>query len=176
MKKWFPFLNRAKSERPAPRKNRTLTDAEVLARQAQTDTAEPRPAPKGPNHLRTSEENRAKQRERREERRKNNQIGGLIREVISGEILAREALVRQVPFLIYVCFLTLLYVALGYQTERILRQKQHVQDKLEEAVSEEKTLRAEFESELQQSKLQQSTAALGLGQPTEPPTLISAAE
>ena len=74
------------------------------------------------------------------------------------------------------CFLTLLYVALGYQTERILRQKQHVQDKLEEAVSEEKTLRAEFESELQQSKLQQSTAALGLKQPTEPPTLISAAE
>ena len=44
------------------------------------------------------------------------------------------------------------------------------------AVSEEKTLRAEFESELQQSKLQQSTAALGLKQPTEPPTLISAAE
>lgn len=172
--KWLKFKRR--ETKPEGPKNRTLTEAEMLARQAQSEAAEQKKSSSGKSHLRTSEENRAKQRERREARRKNNQIGGLIREVLSGEILAREALVRQVPFLMYVIFLTLLYLALGYQTERILREKQHVQDKLEETISEEKTLRAEFESELQQSRLEQSTAALGLEQPTTPPTLLSTKE
>ena len=131
--KWLKFKRR--ETKPEGPKNRTLTEAEMLARQAQSEAAEQKKASSGKSHLRTSEENRTKQRERREARRKNNQIGGLIREVLSGEILAREALVRQVPFLMYVIFLTLLYLAIGYQTERILREKQHVQDKLEETIS-----------------------------------------
>ena len=96
--------------------------------------------------------------------------------MLSGEILAREALVRQVPFLLFASLLTILYLGLGYQTERILRDKQRTLDKLEEATAEEKTLRSDFESQLQQSRLARSTAELGLEQPTEPPILLSADE
>ena len=45
-------------------------------------------------------------------------------------------------------------------------------EQLEEAVAEEKTLRSDFESQLQQSRLATSTAELGLEQPTTPPTLL----
>jgi len=183
--KW-PSLFRTK-QRPAAEArgvNRTLSETELLARQALAEAEEARrhaaqasaPASNG-NRLRTSDEFREEQRKKkRAKRQRDNQIGGLLREVLSGEILAREALVRQVPFLLYGALLTILYLALGYQTERILREKQRTQDKLEEAVAVEKTLRSEFESQLQQSQLERSTAALGLEQPTDPPILIRADE
>ena len=185
--KLFGFLRRPKGEDPTPRGNRTLTPAELAAREAkqeaQTEAARAKAAKaaatNNPNRLRTSEEFRTEQRDKKERRRKrraDNQIGGLIREVLSGEILAREALVRQVPFLLFASLLTILYLGLGYQTERILRDKQRTLDKLEEATAEEKTLRSDFESQLQQSRLARSTAELGLEQPTEPPILLSADE
>jgi len=188
--KWFK--QRRKEERAKRPANRALTEAELLARQAQAEAKEAQDAKQamasaktapqansasGSNRLRTSEEFRAEQREKqRAKRRRDNQIGGLVREVLSGEILAREALVRQVPFLLFVSFLTILYLALGYQTERILREKQRTQDLLEEAIAVEKTLRSDFESQLQQSQLERSTAALGLEQPNSPPIVIRAEE
>ena len=184
--KLLGFLKRSKGQADAPAGNRTLTPAELAAREAQqeAEAATARAAAKksgstNPNRLRTSEEFRAEQRKKKEgrkARRADNQIGGLLREVLSGEILAREALVRQVPFLLFASFLTVLYLALGYQTERILREKQRTLEKLEEATAEEKTLRSEFESQLQQSRLARSTAELGLEQPTSPPILLSADE
>ena len=184
--KLFGFLRRSKA-RTKPRGNRTLTPAELAAREAQQEAqtvavrakAAKAAAANNPNRLRTSEEFRTEQRDKKERRRKHradNQIGGLIREVLSGEILAREALVRQVPFLLFASLLTILYLGLGYQTERILRDKQRTLDKLEEATAEEKTLRSDFESQLQQSRLARSTAELGLEQPTEPPILLPADE
>lgn len=181
------FFKRSKSTAAAPQGNRTLTPTELAAREAQAEAqaakeqaqATKKVVSNNPNRLRTSEEFRTKARdkkERRARRRADNQIGGLLREVISGEILAREALVRQVPFLLYGAFLTILYLALGYQTERILREKQKTLEKLEEATAEEKTLRSDFESQLQQSRLARSTAELGLEQPTAPPILLLADE
>jgi hypothetical protein len=184
--KLLGFLKRSKGQADAPAGNRTLTPTELAAREAQqeAEAAAAKAAAKksgstNPNRLRTSEEFRAEQRKKKEgrkARRADNQIGGLLREVLSGEILAREALVRQVPFLLFASFLTVLYLALGYQTERILREKQRTLEKLEEATAEEKTLRSEFESQLQQSRLARSTAELGLEQPTSPPILLSADE
>ena len=144
--KLLGFLKRSKAP-DAPAGNRTLTAAELAAREAQQEAqaaaakakAAEASAASNPNRLRTSEEFRSEARakkERRAKRRADNQIGGLIREVLSGEILAREALVRQVPFLLFASFLTILYLALGYQTERILRDKQRTLDKLEEATAE----------------------------------------
>lgn len=185
--KLLAFLRGGARTEEASRGNRTLTPAELAAREAQAEAKAAAEAAKSakqasnnnPNRLRTSEEFRAEQRdkkERRAKRRAENQIGGLVREVLSGEILAREALVRQVPFILYGCLLTILYLALGYQTERILRDKQKTLEKLEEATAEEKTLRSDFESQLQQSRLARSTAELGLEQPTAPPILLPADE
>ena len=185
--KLLGFLNRSKRQPTAPAGNRTLTPAELAAREAQLEAkeaaAKARSAKEAtttnPNRLRTSEEFRAEQREkkeRRDRRRKENQIGGLIREVLSGEILAREALVRQVPFLLYVSLLTLLYLALGYQTERIVRENHQTKERLEEAWSIERTLKAGFESQLQQSSLARRTQDMGLEQPSVPPIVLPAEE
>ena len=118
---------------------------------------------------------RAAGQEERRERRADNQIGGLIREVLSGEILAREALVRQVPSLLFASFLDHPVPRFGYQTERILRDKQRTLDKLEEATAEENAaLRLRVSASAK--PLARSTAELGLEQPTEPPILLSPTE
>ena len=184
---WFGFLKRSSAAKPTPAGNRTLSQAELAAREAQQEAqaaaaqakAAKEAAASNPNRLRSSEAFREEQRDKkkkRRERRRDNQIGGLLREVLSGEILAREALVRQVPFLLFASVLTILYLALGYQTERILREKQRTLDRLEEATAEEKTLRSDLESQLQQSRLARSTAEMGLEQPSAPPILISTEE
>ena len=185
--RWMGFFKRNANAPEAPRGNRTLTPAELAAREAQREAeaavakakAAKEASANNPNRLRTSEEFREEQRNkkrRRAQRRADNQIGGLLREVLSGEILAREALVRQVPYLLFVSLLTILYLAMGYQTERILREKQKTLERLEEARSEEKTLRSELESQLQQSRLARSMAEMGLEQPTAPPILLSTEE
>lgn len=178
--KLLGIFRKTKKTSPPEAINRTLTAAELAAREAQAEAdalkrQEEQPH-SNPNRLRTSEEFRSEQRNKRAARKRENQIGGLIKEVLSGEILAREALVRQVPFILYGCVLTILYLALGYQTERILREKQRTLEKLEEATAEEKTLRSDFESQLQQSRLAKSTAELGLEQPLTPPILLLADE
>jgi len=184
---WFGFLKRSTTSLETPDGNRTLSPAELAAREAKREAqaaadkakAAKEAAANNPNRLRSSESFREEQRQKkkqRKERLRDNQIGGLLREVLSGEILAREALVRQVPFLLFASFLTILYLALGYQTERILREKQQTLERLEEATAEEKTLRSDLESQLQQSRLARSTADMGLEQPTAPPILLSTDE
>ena len=185
--RWLNLFKRTSRPIEEAKGNRTLTAEEIEARDRQAALDAERAnqeaensEPNNPNRLRTSEEFRKEQRDKKQERaeklRSENQIGGLIREVISGQILAREAMVRQVPFFMYVSFLTILYLALGYQTERILREKQKTEAQLEEAIATEKSLRSTFEFEMQQSKLIESTEVLGLEQPTVPPILLSAEE
>ena len=82
-----------------------MTPAELAAKEAQqeAEAAAAEAAKKGgstnPNRFRTSEEFRpSSEKKARNARRADNQIGGLIEEVLSGES-SRASLVRQVPFL-----------------------------------------------------------------------------
>ena len=108
----------------------------------------------------------------RKERREKNAIGPVIRDVLSGEFLTREGVTRHIPYLIFVSGLFIAYIAMGYQFERIERDKNKTKRQLEELGAEYKTLQAEFETQLQQSKVEESISALGLKQPVEPPYLL----
>ena len=108
--KFFDRFRRTPKE--TTKGNRTLSASELLAREAKAEAEAAKATaarqPTGPNRLRTSEEFRAEQREKKKQRQRQNQIGSVLREVLSGEVLAREALVRQVPFMLYLCLLTIL--------------------------------------------------------------------
>lgn len=108
----------------------------------------------------------------RKERREKNAIGPVFRDVLSGEFLTREGVTRHIPYLIFVSGLFIAYIAMGYQFERIERDKNKTKRQLEELGAEYKTLQAEFETQLQQSKVEESISALGLKQPVAPPYLL----
>ena len=79
---------------------------------------------------------------------------------------------RHIPYLIFVSVLFIAYIAMGYQFERLEREKLQTKRQLEELSAEYKTLKAEFETQLQQSTVEQNIAELGLRQNVEPPFLL----
>ena len=91
---------------------------------------------------------------------------------LSGEFLTREGVTRHIPYLIFVSVLFIAYIAMGYQFERLEREKLQTKRQLEELSAEYKTLKAEFETQLQQSTVEQNIAELGLRQNVEPPFLL----
>lgn len=95
-----------------------------------------------------------------------------VRDLLSGEFLIREGALVHIPFIAFLSALLILYVSLGYYYEHLERERQTTERRLEELRSEYKTLQAEFETQLQQSQVEQSMAALGLIQPVDPPYLI----
>lgn len=98
-----------------------------------------------------------------------------IRDLLSGEFLIREGALAQAPYLLFISALLVTYVSIGYYYEHLERERQTTERRLEELRSEYKTLQAEFETQLQQSQVEQSMADLGLVQPVEAPYLIPVA-
>jgi len=106
------------------------------------------------------------------EKRKKNAIGPVIRDLLSGEFLTRQGVTQHIPYLIFVSGLFVAYIAMGYQFERIEREKVKTKRHLEELSAAFKTIQADFETRLQQSSVEKNIAALGLEQPTESPFLL----
>jgi uncharacterized protein HemX len=105
-------------------------------------------------------------------KRKSSVWANQVRDLLSGEFLIREGALAQAPYLIFVSFLLVLYVSLGYYYEHLERERQTTERRLEELRAEFKTLQAAFESQLQQSQVERSMADLGLIQSVEAPYLI----
>jgi hypothetical protein len=105
-------------------------------------------------------------------KQKKNAIGPVIRDLLSGEFLTKEGVTRHIPYLLFMSGLFVAYIAMGYQFERVEREKRKTKEQIEELSAEFKTLQADFESRLQQSSVEKNIAALGLIQPVEAPFLL----
>ena len=187
--------NNAPSKKPA---NRRLTAAEMAAQQKQLKERKEREAARlkaqksiNPNAPRNRPKHqssepkgtpkksfwafrsrRKKDLQKREQRRQKNAIAPLIRDLLSGEFLTREGVTRHIPYLLFISGLFIAYIAMGYQFERMERAKIQNKRHLQELSAEYKTIKAQFETQLQQSRVEQSIANIGLNQPVEPPYLL----
>ena len=202
MKKFFSLFLKKKAKSKASLRNRVLTPGEIAAQEEQRrellkqqakaasrKKAQRTAKPAKPRNrilkegeterssqstLRLSWFKRRRQRSAKERaaRRTQHSIGPIIRDVISGEFLTRQGVTRHIPYLIFVSTLFIVYIAMGYQFERLEREKLKTKRQLEELSAEYKTLKAEFEIQLQQSTVEQNIAEIGLRQTTEPPFLL----
>jgi cell division protein FtsL len=193
MKKFFSFLRKPKAKPNSRPRNRVLTATEIAAQEEQkrklaeqqakaafrkkaqrtAKAAKPRnrilkeseSATTGARPTRTRWFKRRKQRspQERAARRTQNSIGPIVRDILSGEFLTREGVTRHIPYLIIVSVMFIAYIAMGYQFERLEREKLQTKRQLEELSAEYKTLKAEFETQLQQSTVEQNIAELASG-------------
>ena len=187
--------NNAPAKKPT---NRRLTPAEMAAQQQQLKERKQREAARlkaqksinpnaprnRPKHQSTQQKGTAKKSfrtfrslrkkdpKKREQRRQKNAIAPLIRDLLSGEFLTREGVTRHIPYLLFISGLFIAYIAMGYQFERMERAKIQNKRHLQELSAEYKTIKAQFETQLQQSRVEQSIANIGLSQPVEPPYLL----
>ncbi len=97
---------------------------------------------------------------------------GLI-SILNGSFLTRENVLGNMPFILFCAGLMIIYIAYGYQTERIVRQLDRTGSELKELRSEYITVRSQLEKTEQQSQVASGIGALGLEESREPPVKIA---
>tara|TARA_Y100000768_G_scaffold353472_1_gene305802 strand:+ start:306 stop:713 length:408 start_codon:yes stop_codon:yes gene_type:complete len=84
-------------------------------------------------------------------------------QLMSGNLLAREEVVRHLPFLFFLVFLGLIYIANGYMAEDAVRSINHINADLKELRSEYITSKSDLMYTSKQSELVKIIEERGLG-------------
>lgn len=92
--------------------------------------------------------------------------------LFSGSFLAKENVVGALPFVFFLTFLGILYIANGYNTEKLVRELDEINDEMKELQSEYITIKSDLNYESKQSQVAAKTIAFGVKESTIPPTKI----
>ncbi len=96
------------------------------------------------------------------------------RNFIDGTVLTRETVIKQLPYIIFVVFLAILYIANRYHAEKIVRETVSLQNEVKELRAEAITTSAELMSKSRQSEVVKMVDEqdLGLKELLDPPEKI----
>ncbi len=92
--------------------------------------------------------------------------------VFSGAFLNNNNLVRHIPFILFICFLTLLYIANGYYADDKIRKVNKITNELKELRSEYISTRSDLMFKSKQSEVAKAVEPLGLKESAAPPKKI----
>jgi len=94
--------------------------------------------------------------------------------LIDGSVLTRNWVVNQVPFIIFITFLAILYIANRYHAERVVRETVKIQNEVKELRFESITTAADLMYISKQSEVARMVQEKGLGleELVEPPSKI----
>lgn len=92
--------------------------------------------------------------------------------ILSGSFLSRERAVKVLPFLFFITFLAICYIANGYQTEKLVRRLYKTTNEVKELRSEYITTKSNLMYISKQSQLAKATEKLGLKELVRPPKKI----
>jgi len=95
-----------------------------------------------------------------------------IKDVVSGEFLSNSGVVKNLPFLLFVTLLMILYIAYGYYVDGTVHQYSREEKKAEELYSELQSLMEVFDQESLQSKIADDVKPFGLYESKYPPKVI----
>jgi hypothetical protein len=103
---------------------------------------------------------------------------GSLRDLVDGSLLIREAVVKQLPFFLFISFLILIFIGNRYHAERVVRQTDILQKELKELRSEAISVASEFNRINKQSEVVKLIEEQGLDlvETTDPPTVIERAK
>jgi hypothetical protein len=96
---------------------------------------------------------------------------GAFRKVISGDVLVDAGVLRNLPFLMFVAFLMLLYVSYGYSSDHLIRDLSKEKKRAKELYSESQSLLELYDMESLQSKVANKVEG-GVFEPKDPPRII----
>ena len=95
-----------------------------------------------------------------------------MKSLLSGSFLSRDNAVQALPFIFFLSFLGICYIANGYQAERLIRRLFNTNNDLKELRSEYITTKSELMYISKQSQVAKATAEIGLRELTSPPKKI----
>ena len=90
-------------------------------------------------------------------------------QLITGEFMRKDNLVNSLPFLFFLTFLGICYIANGYYAEKTIREIYKTSRDLKELRSEYITIKSDLEVLKQQSQVALTIKSMGLKESTSPP-------
>ena len=92
--------------------------------------------------------------------------------IFSGNFLNKENVVSSLPYVFFLTFLGILYIANGYYSEKTVRDLYKVGSELKELRSEYITTKSDFNFKSKQSQVAEATVELGIKESIIPPSKI----
>ncbi|MBD99387.1 MAG: hypothetical protein CMO34_06050 [Verrucomicrobia bacterium] len=110
--------------------------------------------------------NSKKEQEQKEERSSG------FKSLVTGSFLSKDKLVQSLPFVFFLTFLGICYIANGYQAEKIIRRLYKTNNTIKELRSEYITTKSDLMVISKQSQVAKSAESIGLRELTSPPKKI----
>jgi len=92
--------------------------------------------------------------------------------VLSGAFLSKERAVRALPFIFFLTFIALCYIANGYYAEEQIRKLNHLAGEIKELRSEYINSKSDLSAISKQSEVAKRVAPYGVKESVEPPRKI----
>jgi hypothetical protein len=92
--------------------------------------------------------------------------------IFSGNFLSKDNVVGFLPFIFFLTFIGILYIANGYYAEKVVRDLYKTGNDVKELRSEYITIKSELNYKSKQSQVAQATKAIEVYESTTPPTKI----
>ena len=105
-------------------------------------------------------------------KRKKGVLAKALASVFSGTFLTNERTLKHVPFLLFLAFMAILYIANGYQADDKIREVSKVTNELKELRSEYISTKSDLMFVSKQSEVAKAAEPMGLKEPVVPPMKI----
>jgi len=92
--------------------------------------------------------------------------------IFSGDFLSKDIIVGLLPFVFFLTFLGIMYIANGYYAQGIVRDLQKTGNQVKELRSEYITIKSDLNYKSKQSQVARATASIKVYESTTPPTKI----
>ena len=96
----------------------------------------------------------------------------VFKEIFSGDLFKKGIVINNTPFLAYITFLMVVYVAYGYHVDGVVMTISKESKKAEELYSQRQSVLELYDKESLQSKVVKETEKWGLYESIDPPLVI----
>lgn len=120
--------------------------------------------------------NTFKKEEKPKKKKEAGKVSKSLANIFSGNFLSKDNVVSLLPFIFFLTFLGILYIANGYYAEKIVRDLHKTGNDVKELRSEYITIKSDLNFKSKQSQVAQATEQLGVYESTIPPTKILVVE
>lgn len=99
-------------------------------------------------------------------------VGKGFQNVVSGEFLSKEGVLKNLPFLLFVAFLMVLYIGYGYYVDNTVREIAAEEREGDKLYSDLQSLMELYDRESLRSKVAQEVSGAGLFESKDPPRVV----
>jgi Bacteriodetes cell division protein (FtsL-like) len=116
--------------------------------------------------------NTFKKEKKPKKKREAGKVSKSLANIFSGSFLSKDNVVGLLPFIFFLTFIGILYIANGYYAEKVVRELHKTGNEVKELRSEYITIKSDLNFKSKQSQVAQATEPLEIYESTTPPTKI----